>query len=374
MYIKSDEIFLENEIVSGYISVENDKISDITKSADGEIIDLTGLKLLPGFLDIHVHGGGGFDTMDATFEAVENISKFKINEGVTSFCPTTVTASDEKTVKAIKNILDCKKRGVSGAKIIGTFLEGPFIDKKFKGAHPEEFIREIDIEKINEYINLGEGTVKSIAIAPNIKNAFEAIKFCREKNINVRVGHSGASCEEVEAAVKYGANIAIHTYNAMSGLSHRAPGFVGEVLANDGIYAEVIADLIHVAKRAIQILAKCKNDKTILVTDCMQAGGLCDGNYMLGELEVIVKNSEARLPDGTLAGSTLSMINAVKNMTKTVGIPLFDSVKMASLNPARALGISGSVGSIKIGKSADIIAIDDDFNIKFVMVDGKIKI
>ncbi|MDR2940646.1 MAG: N-acetylglucosamine-6-phosphate deacetylase [Clostridiales bacterium] len=370
MIIKSDEIFLENEIIPGYLSIGDGYIKDILTEGQADI-DLTGLKVLPGFIDIHVHGGNGFDTMDAEYEAIDAISRYKIEEGVTSFCPTTVTAPEPKIMKALKNIAEAKQRGVSGAKIIGGFLEGPYIDKEFKGAHPEEFIVDIDLVGLQKYIDTG--AIKSVAIAPNLDNAYDAIKFCKARGIDVRIGHSGADCGQVQEAIKYGANIAIHTYNAMTGLSHRSPGFVGETLVNDGIYNEIICDLIHVSKRAIQVLVKCKRDKVVLITDCMEAGGLPEGVYKLGELEVVVKDNVVRLAEGgSLAGSTLSVISAVKNMNKIIGVPLFQAVKMAAQNPAKALGIYDEIGSLAVGKKADLIAIDDDFNVKFVMVDGKV--
>lgn len=373
--LKSDEIYLENEVISGAVRINNGLISEVGNICDLDsynIIDLKGLKLLPGFLDIHVHGGNGYDTMDGTYDAIEELSKFKILEGVTSFCPTTVTASDAMTKNAISNVKYCMLKGVPGAKIIGTFLEGPYINKDFKGAHPLQFIKEVNLDEIEKLIHFGEGSIKSFAIAPELPNAIDAIKLLGEKGVCARIGHSAATSDETLAGINAGANIAIHAFNAMTCFNHRSPGMVGAILANDIVYCEIICDLVHVDKVAVEVLVKCKKNKVILITDCMVAGGLCDGNYMLGELDVVVKDSIARISNGALAGSTLSIINAVKNMNKTVGIDLLEVVKMATINPAKALGINSTIGSIAVSKHADLVAIDHDFNVKFVMVNGKI--
>lgn len=374
--LKSENIFLEDRVISGSILVEDGKITDIKENGEipgDEIIDFGKNKIFPGLIDIHVHGGNGHDTMNATYESINEISKFKLKEGVTSFCPTTVTAPDSKTDKAITNIYDAINKGVEGAKIIGTFLEGPFINPKFKGAHPEKYIQKVDKNKIMEMIKLGKGSIKSIAIAPELEGASDTIKALKELGINVRIGHSAATDKETFEAIEKGASIAIHTYNAMTPLNHRAPGMVGAVLVDDRIYNEVISDLVHVSETAMKVLVKCKKDKIILVTDCMEAGGLEDGDYKLGELDVIVKDSIARLKaDGAIAGSTLSLMKAVENMYEKIGIPLLDVVNMASRTPAESLNIDSITGSIKIGKAADIISVDDDFNVKFVMVSGKV--
>lgn len=370
--IKAKEIYLENEILKdSSVVIKDGKIAAIGECR-GEEIDLGCTKLMPGFIDIHVHGGNGHDTMDSTPEAVKEISKFKIKEGVTSFCATTVTTSIEKTKEAIKNVDETVKDGVEGAKIIGTFLEGPYINKQYKGAHPENFIREIDTQEIAELVDYGN--VVSFAIAPEKERAMDAVKMLKEKNINVRIGHSAADSKTATEAILNGANIGIHAYNAMSPLSHREIGMVGTLMTNGDIYAEVICDLVHVHPDAIKILVKQKGvDKVILVTDCMMAGGLADGDYNLGELPVRVVDKVARTMDGALAGSTLSVIDAVRNMTHAVGVPLIDTLKMATINPAKALELEDSIGSIAVGKCADLIAVNDKFEVKFVMVDGKIQ-
>jgi N-acetylglucosamine-6-phosphate deacetylase len=196
----------------------------------------------------------------------------------------------------------------------------------------------------------------------------------KKKGVQVRLGHSDATLEQVNAAVAAGANQGVHTFNAMSPFHHREPGMVGAIFTNPDIYAELICDLVHVHTKACKALAHAKGpDKTVLVTDCMCAGGLPDGNHKLGELEVVVKDGVSRLHDGTLAGSTTSMIESVRHMHRDIGVPLETAVSMATAAPAKALGLFNNLGSLDIGKSADIIGLDEDLNIRFVMVGGEIK-
>lgn len=339
-----------------------------------KVIDLRRLTVLPGLIDSHVHGGNSYDTMDGTYEAVNGMSVYKIKEGVTSFCPTTVTASDEKTDAAIDAVCDAMARGVDGAKILGLFLEGPYINPKNKGAHPQEFIRSINEDEIKTLLEKGKGHVVSFAIAPELPGAKDAIRMLADMGVQTRMGHSSATLSETCAGVDAGASATIHTYNAMSPLNHREPGMVGAAMTHPALYAEIICDLVHVHPQAVEVLVKAKGpDKVVLITDCMRAGGLPDGEYYLGELPVKVVNGIARLSDEALAGSTATLMQCLKNMCETVGVPLADAMKMATSTPARALGVFDKVGSLEAGKQADIIAVDEHFNVCFVMVDGAVK-
>lgn len=370
--IFAKKIFLEDRIIKdSYITIEDDLITAISNSSNSsEVIDLKDINLTPGFIDIHVHGGNGYDIMDGTLEAVEEISMYKIKEGVTAFCPTTVTANEKATLKAIEVVKESINK-VKGAKIIGTFLEGPFISHRYKGAHPEEFIKKIDLDEIKSLIKHGEGTIKSIALAPELENFKEAVDYLLGEGVNVRIGHSGADYAQVNEAIEQGCNIAIHTFNAMSGFTHREPNFVGAVLVNDDIYGEIIVDKVHVHQGAVKVFLKCKGiDRTILVTDCMSAGGKPDGKYKLGELPVIVKDSIVRTSSGALAGSTLKIDLAVRNLLN-LKVSLYDAVKTVTQMPAKALNIYNEIGSITIGKKADFTGLDECGNIKFVMVNGR---
>lgn len=375
--LKGKEIFLENKIINnGRVVINNGVIEQIIEediSIYEDEIDLSMYKILPGFIDIHVHGGNGYDTMDGKYESINEISKYVSKNGVTGFLPTTVTAKWEKIINAIKAVDDAMKTGVEGAEILGSYIEGPFISKDQKGAHPEEYILPIDIYKAKEIVEAAPAAVKVVAIAPEKENAIELIKMLKSHNIKVSIGHSNASYEETILAIENGADIAIHTFNAMKGLHHREPGTVGAVLSNDKIYSELISDTIHVHPAVMKILVKCKGlDKVCLITDCMMAGGLDDGQYQLGELAVTVKDSIARIDSGSLAGSTLRLIDAVKNMINKVEISPVDAVNMASIVPASILGIDNTVGSIQEGKKANFAIIDDEYNVVMTIVNGKI--
>jgi len=341
-----------------------------------ETVDLRGLTVMPGFIDIHVHGAMGYDVMDGTAEALEAVSLHKIQEGCTSFCPTTVTAPWDKTLAAVKNIRDALAKGLGGARAVGAFLEGPCINPIYKGAHPEEYIRAPDFSAIKELVDAGGGFggAACVIIAPELPGALSVIKELTAAGVRVRVGHSAATFEETEAAVAAGADLAVHSYNTMSALRHREPGMVGAILTNPSLRAELICDLVHVHAGACKVLAGAKGGGgVVLITDCMAAGGLDDGEYRLGELAVLVKDGVSRLPDGTIAGSTTTMLRCVRNMHLAVGVPFEEAVQMATATPARALGLHEETGSLDLGKCADIIALDDNFELRFVMVGGEIK-
>jgi N-acetylglucosamine-6-phosphate deacetylase len=346
---------------------------------ESDILDLRRFTVLPGLIDLHIHGGNGFDTMDGTRESINALSLYKLKEGVTSFCPATVTASDDMTAKAVQGVSDAIQSGTDGAKVLGIFLEGPYLNPANKGAHPQEYLRPVDLTEMKAWVGQMKNGKVSLAIAPELDGAMEAIRVLSEMGVDMRIGHSSATLEQARAANQAGAGIVIHTYNAMSPLNHREPGMVGAAMTLDKLYAEIICDLVHVHPAAVKALAKTHGaDKTILVTDCMSAGGLPDGEYKLGELPVFVQGGVCRLnqgdTNGPLAGSTARLIDCVKNMHQTVGMSLEEAVAMATCTPARAYGVYDTVGSLAAGKQADIIAIDEDFNVRFVMVDGVVKV
>ena len=376
--LKAKEIYLEEKVLfNSAIAVENGCITAVDiqqeQSFCGDIIDLGSLKLLPGFIDIHVHGGNGYDIMDSTYEAVNGISEYKILEGVTAFCPTTVTCDTEGLKNALECIKQSKDRGVNGARIIWPFIEGPFINILRKGAHRAEHVNEKPDGSIYDLIESYGGKL-SLLMAPELNGALDIIHGLTGKGMNVRIGHSNADFETAVEAVENGSNIAVHLFNAMEPVSARSPGIISAALLNNGIYAEIICDLVHVHRACLELLLKVKDkDKIILITDCMRAGGMSDGEYSLGEEAVTVKNGVARTLNGNLAGSTLKMIDALKNLNDNFSVEFCDIIKMASLNPARALGIDRECGSIAYSKRADLIAVDDNLNVKFVMVDGIVK-
>lgn len=375
--IKSGEIFLKDRILSnGTIIVDNGTIEAVKAEdilEDIETINLSNYKVLPGLIDTHIHGANGYDTMDSDYNSLNEISKYLGTIGVTGFLSTTVTAPWDKITAAVENIHKAMSLGVEGAELLGAYIEGPFITEKYKGAHPSEYIREIDIEGIKSLIASFPSCIRTIIVAPEKEGAIELIKYLKSQGINSSIGHTNATFEETIAAIEAGANIAVHVFNGMRGLHHREPGIVGAVLSDDRIACELIADMIHVHPAIMKLVVKAKGIENIsLITDCMMAGGLEDGEYMLGELKVIVKDGVARIENGSLAGSTLKLINAIRNMKEYVEISLTDAVNMASLVPARIAGVAHIQGSIECGKKANFTVIDDDYNVVMTIVNGEI--
>lgn len=371
-YIKSDKIFLEDEIFSGYVKVKDAVITDISKDKkeDIEVKDYTGKIVAPGYFDTHVHGYGGYDIMDATKESLLEISKGIVHTGVTSFLATTLTDTDEKLDLACKNVAQ-NKYLCEGAKVQGIFLEGPFFAEEFKGAQNPKYMVNPDINKLNNWKKSSNDLVNKIAIAPERQGSEEFIKKAVNSGVTVALGHSNATYEEAKAAVDSGAKIFVHIYNGMSPLHHRNPGMVGAGLTTKGTYCEVICDGHHVHPGAIDLVLKAKTpDSTVLITDCMMAGGMPEGQYKLGEFDVTVKDGTARLESGSLAGSILKLYQAVKNIVKWNLATPFEAVKMASLSPAKSVGLDDKIGSIKIGKCADFNILNEELDILETYIDG----
>lgn len=330
--------------------------------------------IVPGFIDIHCHGGNGHDAMDSTYEALKEISKFKAKNGCTSFLATTVTSSIKDTVKALNNIGEYSKQSTEeGAEVLGVHLEGPFINATQKGAQREDLIIPQSVEVMEEFIKESSGLIKIVTYAPELDTDFEFTSFLNNKGIIPSVGHSFADYETIISAIKFGLKSSSHIFNQMKGIHHREPGTVGAILTQKNLFAEIIADCVHVHPAIVNLLVTAKGaDKIILITDAMRAAGLQDGTYDLGGLKVIVKNDEARLESGNLAGSTLTMNGAVKNMVEKMSISIEKSIRMASLNPAQLLGLDKYRGSLTPGKRADIVVLDDNFNVIYTIKKGKV--
>jgi len=343
------------------------------------VIDLSGLIVLPGLIDIHTHGLMGIDVMGANPNEINKISVHKLREGVTSFSPATVTAPFKDIAAAVNNIKIAIENGIDGASIMGVLLEGPCMNPMYKGAHVEAYLQPIVLEELLPFVQDIQqalpGGIVSITLAPELPNSLAAIHSLTATGVNCCIGHSSATFEEAQAAVEAGAKIATHTYNAMSPLMHREPGMVGATLTLDKIYGEIICDLVHLHPASVNLAYKAKGaDGIVLVTDSAAPAGLPDGDYMLGEIPITKMDGVARTPEGSLASSSIGLIDCVKNMHRVVGVPLTEAVKMATETAAKAVGIFDTVGSLDINKNADIIAIDQDFNVKFVMVGGQVKI
>lgn len=380
-YLKAKKIYHENGILKDkYILIKNGYIKKFIDSSDKnkldknlKIIDFENKIVIPALIDMHIHGAVGKDVMDADYNSLNTISEYLAQNGVGRFLATTLTAPLSKIKKALKNVKNAKKNGVKGAKIIGTYLEGPYLSEEKKGAHPKEFLREISIEEIKDLIKTSGGDIKVVAVAPEKKNSQKLIKYLKDKNIISTIAHTNANYSDIKKAEKYGASLVTHVFNGMKGLHHRKPGALGGVLNSEKIYTELIADKIHVHPAVMNILYNIKDpEKIALISDCMRAGGLENGKYKLGELDVEVKNSIARTESGSLAGSTLKIKDAVKNIQEITSSNLATIIKMASLVPAKILGISEKTGSLKVGKKADITIIDSEMNVYATIVEGNI--
>lgn len=367
------KIVLFDRIIEKGMVIFNENIKNILTNNDiepykqFEVIDGQEGYLTPGLINIHIHGFKGRDTMEASYDALDSISKNLLKTGVTGFLPTTMCMNIPSIQKAIRNIIKCKAKGVSGSQILGANVESPFINSKYKGAQAEEHIIEPNIEILEDYL----AEIKIVTIAPEIQNSEIFIRKIKEKGIIISVGHSGATYEEILRAKKWGLSHATHLFNAMTGLHHRKPGIVGAVLTSN-ITCELIADYIHLHPAILKLVTMIKDLKDIiLVTDSMEAGGLVDGEYSLGGQKVIVKNGAARLENGALAGSTLSLNTAIKNMINATGLPVNEIVNMATANPARLLNIDHKIGKIEKNMQADLTLFDKNFEVKKVFIKGK---
>lgn len=377
--IKNVKIVLPDKILEGHSVVVNEgKISNIlaNKTIDDanydNVIHGENNYLSPGFIDIHTHGNSGYDILDSTTEAIDNISKYNLLNGVTSFLGTIITSSYSETVNAINNIgeyIDKKKEST----ILGIHLEGPFFNIIKKGAQPEEYIRKPDFGLMTDILNRANENIKMVSIAPELEGALDIIKMLDDKGITVAMGHTNATYDEAMKGINEGITVSTHLFNGMRSFTHRDPGVIGASLLDDRVYCEIIADRIHLHDATILMTVKIKGyDKVILVSDSMMASGLKDGEYLLGGQIVIVNEGIARLESGNLAGSTTNLRKSVYNMIHFLNIPICEVVKMASLNPAKAINVHKYKGSIEIGKDADLIIFDEDINIKMTMIKGKI--
>ena len=375
-FLKANEIYTEEKIIfDTYLQVSDGKIVSIDKlpANDDQVIDLGDCKLMPGFIDLHIHGSGGYDVMDASITALDTISQTIAANGVTGFLGTTVTSTWDATLAAFENINACYKKGLTGAELLGGYSEGLFFSERFKGAHAAEFFLEPTRERLDAMIKAAGDNLRLLAIAPELDGAIDAIQYLTSKGIKVMVGHTGATYEQARQAFKAGAVGGVHIFNQMLGLHHRQPGTAGAVLHNRDVVAELIADGVHVDPIVMDLVYRLKGaDKTALITDCICAGGLSDGEYELGLLTVTVNDGIARTHTGALAGSTLSLNKAVANMIKLVGTPPLDAAHMASLTPATLLGINEQVGSIKTGKRANFAVLDKQHNVVMTLIDGKV--
>ncbi len=346
----------------------------LLKAADRsvfQIIDAQGGYIAPGLIDIHIHGSAGVDLMDGTDEALHTFARYLASTGTVGFLPSTVTASKENT-RRVAELVASFKREPDEADVLGIHLEGPYINAEYKGAQYGPAIREADLEELKSLFSILGDKMRLVTLAPEIPGAMGAIDWLVERDIPVAIGHSAATYEEATAAIRRGANHGTHLYNGMRGLHHREPGVVGALLAEPDAYVQIIADMIHIHPGAIKVALACKPlERVLLITDAVQATGLPDGEYVLGDQRIFVKDGAARLAEGNLAGSTLSLLKAVRNMIEVLGLPMEEVFQMASRNPAEAVGLKDK-GWIREGYDADLLVLSPDLELKMTIIGGAV--
>jgi N-acetylglucosamine-6-phosphate deacetylase len=372
--IKNAKVYMEGR---GFISTSlsfDERIQEIGASIGEEIVIPKDAIVLPGFIDQHIHGAGGYDFMDGSVLGLETISATLVKEGTVGYLATTVSASVEKTKQALYSVREYKAmRKSCGAEILGVHLEGPFICHKYKGGMNELYILQSDVNILQDFIQASENCVKIVTYAPELDSDGTFLKALMDSDIVASAGHSNATYAQMQEAVAHGLKNVTHTYNAQSPLHHREIGVVGSALLLDELHTELIADEIHVSVPAMQVLLKNKpKNKVILVTDSMRAKGVEEGISEIGGQKVIVKNGEARLENGTLAGSVLKMNIAIKNLVEDLGVSLTDAIDYATINPAKALGVEKDLGSIAVGKKASFTVLDKKYNVVMTIVNGNI--
>jgi N-acetylglucosamine-6-phosphate deacetylase len=339
---------------------------------DDEIIDAGGKTVLPGFIDVHVHGGDGFEAMDGTHESLHGMARFYARHGVTAFLATTWTESRERIDAALLAIAGARGTFDDGATLLGAHVEGPYLNPKKCGAQSIQHIRRANPDEALAWLDLG--VVRLLALAPEFEENHWLIRECVGRGIVVSAAHTDATYEQMRGAVDMGVRQATHTFNAMVGLHHREPGTVGAALALDDLNCELIADNIHVHPAVLKIAYRAKGtERLILITDAVRGAGLPPGLHQLDDRTVTIDpDSSVRLPDGTLAGSTLTMERALHNLMAATGESLETLWRASSLNAACALGIDDRKGSIKTGKDADLALVDDEMNVALTMAEGRV--
>ncbi|MGA7622592.1 MAG: N-acetylglucosamine-6-phosphate deacetylase [Candidatus Acidiferrales bacterium] len=341
----------------------------------------SGMTVIPGFVDVHIHGAGGHDAMEASEAALDKITSTVSRFGTTSIVATTVTAPIEDTCRSLAGIAqyirDHEKSSANatentrfGAEILGIHLEGPFINPRRRGVHPVGSIVQPSVEIFEKFRAAAGGYLRIVTIAPELPGALALIAAAVADGVVVGIGHTDADYAQARAAIRAGARHAVHVYNAMRPFTHRDPGIISAVLTDTDVTAEIIADGIHVAGPAIQILLGTKGfDTVLLVSDGTAATGMRDGSYRLGNFEVTVKDGVCRNSEGKLAGSTLTIDRALRFVVE-IGVPLTDAVRMATILPARRLGVAGKKGILAVGADADLVVLTPDLQVAGVMTRG----
>ena len=367
-------------ILDGVVLVDGSRILEVGSRAavrfsgdEFEVMNHPRQLLAPGFIDVHIHGALGRDVMEGTGEALEVISGFLAAHGTTSFLATTMTASPIATLRAVEALGRQVDSPLPGARMLGLHLEGPFINPEKRGAHPAEHIRPPSTLIFEQLLARSGRRIKLITLAPEVEGGLELIEFARSRGVVVSLGHSNATLEETLAAVDLGAANATHLFNAMRSFSHRDPGILGAVLTAPQVWAELIADGVHVSPAAVELCLQCKGaGKILLISDAVSPTGMPEGQYRLADSEITLSGGVCRTPEGTLAGSILTQDQALRNVVRWSRLPVQTVLGMLTRNPAQSLGIADSKGSLAAGKDADMVLLDENLGIHTTIVQGEV--
>ncbi|PKM62083.1 MAG: N-acetylglucosamine-6-phosphate deacetylase [Firmicutes bacterium HGW-Firmicutes-21] len=373
MIIKNGSVLLDTFVFSeADIKINNERITDIgaLNPNDDDYIDATGMYVLPGFIDTHIHGANGARFSDDNPD-INAITSFEATKGVTCIAATTGSSEFSDLLRQFDNIVSAIRNGTSGAKIAGIHSEGPFLNRRFKGAMTERNILTPCMDKVKHMFDACKGYLKIITVAPEVENAKVLIEYAVANGALASIGHTNALFSESENGVHWGATQATHTFNAMRPYNHREPGVLGSVLTNPKVKCEIICDFVHLHPKTIELIYRLKGaDNINMVSDSGHSAGTELTEFIVdGEMRY-VKDGVVTLADGTIAGSTKTLLEGVQNLVG-LGIPLEDVSRMVSYNPARTLGIANETGSISIGKYADIVVLDKDMQVRFTFVNGK---
>lgn len=360
-------------LTDGILKVTDGRFDGITHKDGSYDLDLSSYRVFPGFIDMHTHGALGYDSLKVSYDDLNKLSDHYASCGVSTFLVTTSTAPLAQLEHQFNMVSDRIEAGTSGASIGGIYAEGPYLCAKFRGAHAEPLLRTPNIDEAKRLITAGRGNLRVFTVAPELPGAIDMIEYLVQNGVKVSLGHTAATMEEARLGLDAGANILVHTYNAMAGLNHRNVGLLGMGLVRDDAYCEIICDFIHVCPEACKIVLRCKNsDKVILITDSVAPTGMPDGEYNLSDLDCIVKDGIARTLEGALAGSSLRSNRALQNVVETLDVPVETAAKMLTINPATALGLEKEIGALDRGYRAHLTALDENYNVVLTMVDGKI--
>ncbi len=376
---KAGTLFGPDETVNRAVVVVEDGVISALLSQDGEelpggeVVDFGDAALAPAYFDQHIHGGGGFDAMEATDAALRGVGGFLARHGVAGYLATTVTASVEATLASLSGLARLIGRDMPGEAVpVGIHLEGPFLSHEKRGVHPPELLLTPTVGLFDRFWQAAEGQIRLMTIAPELPNADEVIAHATKLGVRISIGHSNATAIPARSGIAAGAVSATHTFNAMRSFSQREPGILGVVLDDDNLYAEIISDGFHVDPSAVRLFWKAKGaERAILVTDGISAAGMPDGMYKLGNLDVEVKDGKC-LHDGVIAGSTLTMDRAVSNFREFTGAGLDAVVGLAGRNPARMLGLDGRFGSLAVGRRADFVVLGEDGCLRQTVLGGEL--